>query len=194
MSRLRRSNPRAQKPRAYARGYRIPALRASIRMRYARHSDLVWTAEPGAGGEAAVGVVPTIAPKGALLIDFREAHRFKERYAHFYKEATRLWDHPTALKRGHPSCSRRGFRSGNPYRLCFPAMWEFLIWTGVPERREEARSHKCHATLRSACRGGRLVQKAVLNSSEPCPRYRQFFHSADSFCSKVPGYRRAPVG
>src|SRR4051812_38725062 len=110
MSRLRRSNPRAQKPRAYARGYRIPALRASIRMRYARHSDLVWTAEPGAGGEAAVGVVPTIAPKGALLIDFREAHRFKERYAHFYKEATRLWDHPTALKRGHPSCSRRGLR------------------------------------------------------------------------------------
>src|SRR3954470_17188707 len=34
----------------------------------------------------------------------------KERYAQVYKEATRLWDHPTALKRGHPSCSRRGIR------------------------------------------------------------------------------------
>src|SRR6476660_4239430 len=42
MSRLRRSNYRAHKPRAHARGYRMPALRASIRMRFARHSDLLW--------------------------------------------------------------------------------------------------------------------------------------------------------
>src|SRR3954470_20001371 len=67
----------------------------------------------------------------------------KERYADFYKEATRLWDHPTALKRGHPSCSRRGIRrfkndtskyetAGHPHGVCFPAMWEFVIWTGVP--------------------------------------------------------------
>src|SRR3954470_21275695 len=65
----------------------------------------------------------------------------KERYADFYKEATRLWDHPTALKRGHPSCSRRGIRCFKNDNLRkhtesgFPAMWEFVMWTGVPCRR-----------------------------------------------------------
>ena len=39
MSPLRGSTSKPHQPRANARGYRIPALRASIRMRFACHSD-----------------------------------------------------------------------------------------------------------------------------------------------------------